>query len=325
MNSKKVQFTVSEEYIMKKILSALLMLLMLSSVLFGCSSGETSADPATQSPQPAEGALVSYLGPAGTYTEEAARFFFNGSQKFFPEATVPDAIAAVISGKSDYAVIPQENTLGGAVTGYVDALIAENNIYVVGEVILPISQTLMGVSGSTLEDIKVVVSHAQGIVQSREWREKNLPDAETLEMSSTAAAASYVAEKGDRTIAAVASPGAAELYSLTVLAENVQITDSNKTRFYVLAKERLEDSGFKNAVFVATCGADRLDDIIIEIHDAGLELVSLHDRPEGSRLGSYYYIIEAENASGINQKQIEKIESISEIRCLGSFSVFEKK
>ncbi len=110
-----------------------------------------------------------------------------------------------------------------------------------------------------------------------------------------------------------------------MLAENVQITDSNKTRFYVLAKERLEDSGFKNAAFVATCGADRLDDIIIEIHNAGLELVSLHDRPEGSRLGSYYYIIEAENASRINPKQIEKIESIPEIRCLGSFDVFEKK
>ena len=271
-----------------------------------------------------EDARVSYLGPEGTYTEEAAQFFFPEAQAFLPKTTVPEAIADVAAGEADYAVIPQENTLGGAVVNYVDALIAEENIYVAGEIILPISQTLMGIPGASLEDIKTVCSHAQGIAQSSDWRKENLPDAVTQEMDSTAAAASYVAETQDKSIAAVAAPGAAELYGLSVLAENVQITDANKTRFYVLSAAPLEGQDFTNAVFVASCEANRIDDIILEIHDAGLELVTIHDRPEGSMLGAYNYIIEVENENGISQEQLEEIAGIPEIRCLGSFAVEEK-
>ena len=238
---------------------------------------------------------------------------------------MPEAIADVVEGKADYAVIPQENTLGGAVTNYVDALIAEKKVFVAGEVVLPINQTLMGVPGATLEDIQTVCSHAQGIKQSEAWRKEHLPEAQTKEMDSTAAAASYVAETGDKTIAAVAAPGAANLYGLSVLAENVQITDANKTRFYILSAAPLDQAKQTHAVFVADCEANRIDDIIVEIHDTGLELVTLHDRPEGSRLGSYYYIIEVENENGIAEQELETIEKIPEVRCLGCFDVIEKQ
>ncbi|MBP5605902.1 MAG: hypothetical protein J6X60_10230, partial [Ruminiclostridium sp.] len=186
-----------------------------------------------------EDAAVCYLGPEGTYTEEAARLFFGTSAGFIPKATVEEAIGDAASGVSDYAVIPQENTLGGAVTNYVDALVSRDDVYVVGEVIIPISQTLMGVPGAQISDIKTVCSHAQGITQSEQWRRENIPGAVTEEMGSTAAAAAYVAKQGDKTIAAVAAPGAAVLYGLEVLAENVQITDANRTRFYVLSRERI--------------------------------------------------------------------------------------
>ena len=285
-----------------------------------------SADAAaTAFPQVNEQARVSYLGPEGTYTEEAAQFFFPEASAMMPETTVPEAIADVVEGKADYAVIPQENTLGGAVTNYVDALIAEKKVFVAGEVVLPINQTLMGVPGATLEDIQTVCSHAQGIKQSEAWRKEHLPEAQTKEMDSTAAAASYVAETGDKTIAAVAAPGAANLYGLSVLAENVQITDANKTRFYVLSAAPLDQAKQTHAVFVADCEANRIDDIIVEIHDTGLELVTLHDRPEGSRLGSYYYIIEVENENGIAEQELETIEKIPEVRCLGCFDVIEKQ
>ena len=83
----------------------------------------------------------------------------------------------------------------------------------------------MGIEGSKIEDIKTVYSHSQGIKQTEKWREEHMPDAEVSEMASTAAAASFVAEQGDKTLAAIASPGAAELYGLSVLAENIQITE----------------------------------------------------------------------------------------------------
>lgn len=334
----------------KKGLTAVLAMLIICVMLAACSSGtaksvnagnsgntesavsaattesaESTPDPVPVSSQIADNAKVSYLGPAGTYTEEAAQFFFSKGD-FQPKETVQDAITDVMDGKADYAVIPQENTLGGAVTNYVDALIAQKDIYVVGEVILPISQTLMGLPGASLEDIRTVCSHAQGLTQSAEWRKDHLPDAVTQEMASTAAAAAYVVETGDKTIAAVAAPGAADLYGLTVLAENVQITDTNKTRFYVLSASRLEEqeTALTHAVFVASCEANRIDDIIVEIHNAGLEFVTIHDRPEGSYLGSYNYIMEVESESGFADQTLEKLNAIPELHYLGSFQMMEK-
>ena len=311
-----------------KRLATILFVLMIAAIISGCgtSSAFSEGDLETTSnfPQIHEDASVSYLGPAGTYTEEAAQFFFPTAGNLLPKATVEEAIADVVCGNADYAVIPQENTLGGAVTNYVDALIAEDGIYVVGEVILPINQTLMGVSGASVDDVQIVCSHAQGITQSAEWRKEHMPKAVTQEMPSTAAAASYVAETGDKTIAAIAAPGAAKIYGLTILAENVQITDANKTRFYVLSSSRLEEEPQPHAIFVANCEASRIDDSIVEIHNTGLELVTIHDRPEGSQLGTYNYVIEVENPNGISEKQVEKLEANPEIRFLGGFDVIEK-
>ena len=268
---------------------------------------------------------ISYLGPAGTYTEEAARLFFSDGV-FQPKASVPEAIADVKEGNANYAVIPQENTLGGAVTNYIDALMGEKDMYVVGEVILPISQTLMALPEASMEDIRTVCSHAQGLTQSAAWRKEHLPNAVTQEMASTTAAASYVSASGDKTVAAIAAPGAAALYGLTVLAENVQITDANKTRFYVLASSRLKGEARTqtNAVFVASCEANRIDDIIVEIHSAGIELVAIHDRPEGSQLGIYNYIIEVTDETGISEELLAKLDALPEMRCLGSFQVISK-
>ena len=289
-----------------------------SIALAGCGNSAGASKDAT--------AAANTTAPSETTSEEeASMFFFPEAKAMMPKETVDEAIADVMNGTVDYAVIPQENTLGGAVTNYVDALIKQNDVFVVGEVILPISQTLMGVPGAKIEDIKTVCSHAQGIKQSETWRKENLPYAVTEEKASTAAAAEYVAEKKDKSIAAIAAPGAAALYGLDVLAENVQITDANKTRFYVLSAEEPAGEEFPRAVFVAACKASRIDDIIVEIHDSGVELVSLHDRPEGSELGSYYYVIEVEREGGITQEQLDRISGIEEVRLIGKFRSFEKK
>lgn len=312
----------------KKTCRAVLIAMISAVLTAGCGSAAAEPSESTDSSDAAasviEHAKVSYLGPAGTYTEEATQFFFPNAGELIPEATVPEAIENVVSGKADYAVIPQENTLGGTVTNYADALIASDSIYVIGEVILPISQTLMGLPGTELSGIRTVCSHAQGIAQSAVWRSEHLPDAEAVEMASTAAAASYVAETGDKTIAAVAAPGAAKLYGLSVLAENVQITDTNKTRFYVLSSSRLEAADLTHAVFVASCEANMIDDIVVAIHNLGMELVTIHDRPEGSDLGVYNYIIETECPDGITEKNLKDVLAYSEVRFLGSFNVMEK-
>ena len=104
----------------------------------------------------------------------------------------------------------------------------------------------------------------------------------------------------------------------------MQITDTNKTRFYVLSMEKNANAGLTHAVFVASCEANRIDDILVEIHSTGLELVTIHDRPEGSALGSYHYIIEVENPNGISAEQLARIDALDGVRCFGSFNTVEK-
>lgn len=311
---------------LKKITEVKMSALMLLAVLLSFPAAAYAEDTViTEDTKDTGVARVSYLGPAGTYTEEAVQFWFQEGEKLIPEETVNDAISAVQAGDAEYAVIPQENTLGGPTVNYIDSLIASEDIYVVGEIVLPISQTLMGIPGTKLSEIKTVCSHVQGLMQSEEWRKQNLPDAKAQEMSSTAAAASHVAQQKDPSIAAVAAPGAAPLYGLEVLAENVQITDANKTRFYVLSKTPAEEEGLTHAVFFATCGGDQIDDIIVALHDSGLEMVTLHDRPEGSRLGSYHYEIEAENPDGITEEQINAVCAAGAVRFAGCFEAVEKE
>ena len=317
---------------MKKSIEIILLFILTAMIVSGAYAQTTETAAVSDTPDPSADPVtevsdafqVSYLGPEGTYTEEAAKFWFEKEDVFLPKQTVNDAIADVLTGGADFAVIPQENTLGGAVGNYVDALISAEDAYVVGEVVLPISQTLMGVPGAALEDIKTVCSHAQGLTQSAQWRAENLPDAAAQEMSSTAAAAEYVAGQQDKSIAAIAAPGAAELYGLEILAKNVQISDANKTRFYVLSDTIDADQELPRAVFVVSCEGSQIAEIISSIHDAGLDVVSLHDRPEGSSLGSYHFVIEVEDTDGITEDQIRAVSAYDSVRFAGCFDTVEK-
>ncbi|MBQ7747035.1 MAG: hypothetical protein IJT92_06280, partial [Spirochaetia bacterium] len=141
--------------------------------------------------------VVGYLGPQGTYSQEACQIFFGQQGEFLPFDSVSKAVQSLVEGKCDYAVIPQENTIGGAVLDYVDELIAHKEVYVCGEVELLISQNLLAIPGTKPSDIKEVFSHKQGIIQGREWLDKNIPDAKVTEVSSTAEGACLVSEKRD--------------------------------------------------------------------------------------------------------------------------------
>lgn len=115
---------------MKKLISTAIVFVTAACVLSGCGSNNKTQDTLPSAAESlVENASISYLGPEGTYTEEAAKFFFDSMGSFIPK----DAIEDVASGVSDYAVIPQENTIGGAVTNYVDALLSRDDVYVVGE------------------------------------------------------------------------------------------------------------------------------------------------------------------------------------------------
>lgn len=110
---------------------------------------------------------VSYLGPEGTYTQEAAQKFFGDDADFQAKKTVSEAVLALSDGRCDFAVIPVENTIGGPVYDYLDELLKYEKLCVQGEVELPIRQALLAPEGTSLSDIKTVYSHKQGIIQGK--------------------------------------------------------------------------------------------------------------------------------------------------------------
>ena len=302
---------------MKKTVS-LLLAFMLCISLIGCSNQKAAEG--TPVLIDYDAATVSYLGPEGTYTQEACEKFFDGKGGYLPFETVPDAVQALTDGKSNYAVIPQENTIGGAVIDYVDTLIASENVSVVGEVELPISQNLLVLPGTALEDIKTVYSHKQGIAQGKEWLEKNLPNAEVIEASSTAEGAKTVADRKDQSCAAIASAGCADVYGLEILAAGIQNNDKNKTRFYVLSKDAPATATSDRLAFIASGSAKDLTKLTAEMDQLGITLVALHDRPEKTELGNYYYLIECSDCSYENYQKLTQ-DSNYTFRYLGSYSV----
>ncbi len=315
-----------ERFVTSKVLIGAF-IFVLSMSLAGCaqqqSTSSSSAESASHVETPAptaeitDVATVAYLGPEGTYTEEATKLFFGDNDELMPQATVADALALVDNGTAAYAVIPQENTIGGPTTDYIDAFLATEDAHVVGEVVLPIRQTLMGLPETDLSQVTRVLSHKQGLAQSSAWLDKNLPSAERVETASTAAAAQAVAEGNDATMAAIAAPGAANLYGLTVLQENVSQSEANKTRFYVVSRHPNELPGYDRAVFVASLAANELPGALATACSNGAKLVCVHDRPEKSELGVYRYLIELEREGGFTDDEIARIEHDSKLKCLG--------
>lgn len=266
-------------------------------------------------------AKVSFLGPTGTYTQEACEKFFNNEGEYLPYETVPQAVEALVNGASDYAVIPQENTIGGAVVDYVDTLIAQTSVSVVGEVELPINQNLLVLPGTKLSDIKTVYSHKQGIAQGKDWLSQSLPDAEVIEVSSTAEGARMISESKDPSCAAIASAGCADVYGLEILAKNIQNNDKNKTRFYVLSLAEPSQKKADRIAFIAKGKAGDLPKLLANIKSYNVTLITIHDRPLKTELGEYYYLVECADISYDTYQKIIFNNQL-EFRYLGSFKVY---
>ena len=267
-------------------------------------------------------AEVSYLGPAGTYSEEATIVYFGEQEKTVPAETVSDALQLVMDGTCAYAVIPQENTIGGPVYKYIDTFLQNDKLVIVGEVNLPIRQTLLALPGTKLEDVKTVLSHPQGIAQSKEWLAKNLPQAKVVEVSSTAEGARRVAEDGDSSEAAIAASRTSNVYHLEILATDLQYTQTNVTRFYVVTTKNHQLLKAGHMALTAVGSAQYLPGLLADLQHRGFDLVSIHDRTAKTLLGEYIYVLELsggkyDKLADLSKKYDKKLQ----IRLLGSFDV----
>jgi prephenate dehydratase len=266
------------------------------------------------------GAAVSYLGPAGTYTEEAAFLHFGQQETLVPVATVAESLALLNSRECEYAVVPVENTIGGPVYQYLDLVVADKGLKVVGELNLPIRQTLLGLPGTELSGVKTVMSHPQGIAQSREWLKKNLPAAKIVEVTSTAEAARKVAEMGDPSAVAIAASRTAAVYGLSILANDLQYTNTNVTRFWVVTLKKKPAPEKGKAALVVSGPADKVPGLLNDLGRKGFKLTAIHDRPAKTKLGEYVFVAEAAGGSAdALEEAVAKHGASLQIRVLGLY------
>jgi chorismate mutase/prephenate dehydratase len=238
---------------------------------------------------------IAYFGPAGTFTESAAKKHFGSAPAFTPFITIDDVFRSVESGNADYGVVPVENSTEGAVGRTLDLLLT-SPLMICGEASLRIHQNLMSKS-ATAERLQKLYSHAQSLAQCHEWLNRNLPNVPRVPVASNAEAARMAAQ--DPESCAIAGEAAAKLYELNILAGNIEDDPNNTTRFLVLAKHDSGPSGQDKTSFV--CSAQNkpgaVHDLLTPLKDHGVSMSKFESRPArgfGESRWAYVFFIDVD-------------------------------
>jgi len=272
---------------------------------------------------------IAYLGPAGTFTEDALREAApDGDFEPLRTATIHDAILAVERGEAERALVPFENSIEGSVRGTLDTLAFDADaVTIVGEHDYPVRAHLIAREEVELGRLEAVLSHQQPLAQCARFLRENLGGVELRSVSSTAAAVRMVAESV-RPWAAIGSRAAAELYGCTILREGIQDEADNVTRFVWIAPAGTEPGGggeWKTALVFSELGEDHpgaLVDALREFSDRGINLTRIESRPMRQGLGRYMFFCDLEGAQS-DERVAEAIAALrtkaESVRILGSY------
>ncbi|MEI6476635.1 MAG: prephenate dehydratase [Actinomycetes bacterium] len=237
----------------------------------------------------------SYLGPVGTFTQEALKKITSSSDQLIPYVNVTAALNAVREGKAEFALVPIENSIEGVVARTLDELATGEPLVIAGEVTLPVSFALMALPDTKI--ISRIATHPHAEAQCRSYLAKNYPTAEIIATASTAAAAQAL--KDGAFDAAIAAQVAAHHYELKIIANNIGDNDGAVTRFVLITKpgHLPKSTGHDRtslAVFIAIDHAGALLEILTEFAKRNVNLTFIQSRPTGIELGHYHFIIDAE-------------------------------
>lgn len=244
---------------------------------------------------------IGYLGPQGTFSEEALIALIGADQASREVAypSIPACFEAVAQGEVREALVPIENAIEGGVSQTLDELIAhEGRIVIRGELIHPIHHHLIGAPGSTRAGITRVLSHPQATSQCGRWLRASLPGV-PVEVAMSTADAVRTAVEDDQGLAAVGNRRAAEIYGGQVLADDIADAPDNRTRFALVGlEERVSDEpGPWTTSIICGIAADRpgaLLSILQEFALRAINLTRLESRPARTGLGRYVFFIDAE-------------------------------
>ena len=265
---------------------------------------------------------VLYQGEPGAYAEEAAARFFGEDMPRERVRTWEDIFLALREGQADYGVVPIENSSTGSINGVYD-LLGRYGAYVVGEQIVKVDHCLMAPKGASLDTIREVCSHEQGLFQCEAYLKEH-PDWKRTPMLNTAAAAKLAAERGDVSLAAIGSVRAARLYGLDILAERINFNGDNDTRFVVVSPvmERREGADKISATFTVAHESGSLHRILSIFAVHGLNLMKLESRPIVGHSWEYRFFVDLEGS--LDDPRMEDVaaelaEAAATFRVLGNY------
>ncbi|MCK5218894.1 prephenate dehydratase [bacterium] len=236
------------------------------------------------------GLKIAYFGPEGTFTHQAAKEQFGASAQYLPVSGIADVFREVECGRADYGVVPVENSTEGVVNHTLD-MFADSVLNICSEVSLRVEENLLS-RESGMATVKKVYSHPQPLAQCRLWLDGNLPEVERVEVSSTAKAA-QMAFRNPGT-AAIASRLAAQIHGLQILAQGIEDSSNNVTRFLVLGRHMSGPTGRdKTSIMLAirdSVGA--LHKILKPFSQHRINLSSIESRPSRERAWNYLFFID---------------------------------
>ncbi len=239
-----------------------------------------------------DGISVAYLGPQGTFSEEAARRRFGGQAALQPCASIDEVFREVESGHSGYGVVPVENTTEGSIGRTHDLLLA-TPLKICGEVLLPVHQCIMSKSGKP-GAVKKIYSHSQSLAQCHEWLNQHFPAARRTPVVSNAEAARMAAK--DAAAAAIASSTAATVYKLKLIASNIEDEPQNTTRFVVIAAHDAGPSGRdKTSLVLSTRNLPgAIHALLTPLAKHGVSMTRLESRPARTARWEYVFYVDIE-------------------------------
>lgn len=279
---------------------------------------------------PAAPVTYTFLGPEGTFTEAALLQVPGAADALrIPSSNVNSALDKVREGSVFAAMVPIENSVEGGVTATLDAIATGDELRIIREALVPISFVLVARPGTRIADIKRISTHGHAWAQCRLWAEKNIPGAEYIPGSSTAAAAlGLLDEDGVHYDAAICAPiVASEQPGLRVLADNIGDNPGAVTRFVLVSKPGVlpERTGADKTTVVVPLPEDRpgaLMEILDQFASRGVNLSRIESRPTGQYLGHYFFSIDADGhaADARMADALAGLHRISPaIRFLGSY------
>ena len=237
---------------------------------------------------------ISYLGPPGTFSEEAAMVYGGPEAQYLPLTSMPAVVTAIETGVATAGVLPMENVLEGSVTTTLDLLIHETNLRLCGETVIAIRLYLVAREGLSLPQLKVLYAHPQSLGQCRRFVERCLPGVETMaSLSNSAAPAEALAD--DKPAAAISTFRAAKLTGASILAHDIQERSGNVTRFIALSREDSPPTGDDKTSFCFGFHEDRAGTLVgalEELASEGINMTKLESRPSKEVLGQYIFWVE---------------------------------